>query len=105
MRDREDGAVLEFGANRLLDQLVGLHVACRRRLVQNKNFGLSEHSARQAHQLALANAEVLTALGNNRVESPRELLDGLFEMADLEGAPELLIRVHAEWIEIGAHTA
>ena len=105
MCDREDGAILEFSANRLLDQLVCLHVACGSGFVEDKNFGLSEHSARQAHQLTLTNAKVLAALGYNRVEASSELLDRILEMADFKGAPELLVRVDAERVKIRAHAA
>ena len=56
MRDGEDGAVGKLLADRLLDELVCLQVHGGRRLVQHQDLCLAQQRARQAHQLALADA-------------------------------------------------
>ena len=54
MSDREDGALAEGVADRVLDQLVGLEVDGGRRLVEDQHLGAAQHGAREAQQLSLA---------------------------------------------------
>ncbi len=56
VRDREDGAVSELLADRVLDELVRLQVDGGRRLVQNQNLRLAQQRPRQTHELPLPHA-------------------------------------------------
>ena len=62
MRDGEDGAVSEFGANGALQVRVRLVVDRRRRFVEHKHACAAQQSARQTQQLPLPDRQVLPAL-------------------------------------------
>ena len=62
----DDGAVLEGRPDRLLDELVGLQIHSRRRLVQHQNLGFPQQGPRETDKLPLSNAgdPVENLLGN-----------------------------------------
>ena len=56
VRDGDDGTVLELCPDGLLDEVVGVHVDRRRRLVEHEHLGVLNEGTCQAHQLLLTGA-------------------------------------------------
>ena len=56
VRDGDDGTVLELCPDGLLNEVVGVHVDRRRRLVEHEHLGVLNEGTCQAHQLLLTGA-------------------------------------------------
>ena len=56
VRDGDDGTVLELCPDGLLNEVVGVHVDRRRRLVEHEHLGVLNEGTCQTHQLLLTGA-------------------------------------------------
>ena len=56
VRNRQHRAVSKLSPYRWLDEVVGLRVYGRRRLIKDQHFSLAQQRTSQAHQLLLTNA-------------------------------------------------
>ena len=109
MRNGYHGAVFEDRADRALDQGVRVNVHRRRRLVKNEDLHAPGHSAGKAQHLLLAGAQVFV-----RDNKAKQLCSGCEwhpflqcwqQVAHLEGTKQGRVVLHAEWVEVLAHSA
>ena len=79
----QPGGVGEHPLQRLLDQLLGVHVERGQGVVEDQDLRLREHGAGQRQPLPLAAGERQALLADPGVEPPRQLVDEV-GLRDLE---------------------
>ena len=82
------GRVGEHAAQRLLDELLGVHVERRERVVEDEDARLGEHGPRQGEPLPLAAGQRHALLADAGVEAPRQV-EGEVGLRDREGLADL----------------
>eukprot|EP00042_Codosiga_hollandica_P025532 m.114807 g.114807 ORF g.114807 m.114807 type:complete len:403 (-) comp51902_c0_seq1:1871-3079(-) len=88
-----------------LNESVCLHIASSSRFIKDQNLGFAQHCPSKTDKLTLANTEILSSFVHGRVKSVSNLVDGCCEMAYLQSAPNLIVGVLLEGIQIGADGA
>ena len=92
-------AALERFIHRFVDCGFSFDVDVGGGFVDEHDFGWFQNSAGNADELPFSNTQILAIFGDFTHE-PFSLLHDFLEGGELEGLPELLIRVFFEWIEI-----
>ena len=109
VRDDQAGRGGEHPAQRLLDQLLGVHVQRGERVVEDQDLGLGEDRAGQREPLPLAAGEGEALLADAGVEPPGQVvhelgLGDLERLVDLRVGGRVGVRVAAEGEVLpGAH--
>ena len=85
-----------------LNQVVRFEIDGGRGFVEDEHFGLAQQGARQANQLALADAQVLAALRSLVFQTGRQRLDEGLQVRVLQRRPHLIVRVLVERVQVHA---
>src|SRR5260221_1095791 len=88
MRDGDHCAALDEAHQRLLDQLLGIGVERRRRLVEKDDRRVEEEGARDRQTLTFTARQLEAALANDGVEALRQAADELGAARHLGGAED-----------------
>ena len=88
-----------------LNEVVGLHVDGRRRLVQDEQLRFAEEGSRETDKLPLPHAQVLAALVDGVVESPGKVGNVGAEVGVVEGAPDVPVAVRGKGVQVHPHRA
>mmetsp|Transcript_26833 Transcript_26833/g.85369 ORF Transcript_26833/g.85369 Transcript_26833/m.85369 type:complete len:329 (-) Transcript_26833:620-1606(-) len=103
MSDHEQGRAAKATPDALLNEAIGLLVEGGRRLVQHNDLGATQDRTSDACQLPLADAEVLPALRDLRLEPVWERFDSLPQVGLVHRLPNLFVGVAVERIEVLPH--
>lgn len=105
MRDRENRAACKRRAYRRLYKRVGSEIDGGGRLVEDEDLRVAEEGAREAHKLALADANVVAALADHVLEAVGKAVRERLEVRHLERLPKLVIAIALKRIKIHAKRA